>query len=207
MQSIIDEHDRPGPPGPTATAEQEAPVSRVLREYLWCWVPSLSASATSPATRTKGNVSSTQAGPQHCELVITIAFEHRNPDTASFASLARLARLLRPRVTTTSTSWLAIGSTIIQIPAYTTQPAYPWLTIFQLARFLPCHTRDTAHGPLLLFRVWDHAWSREHAALPHDRHYPQRLCVQLLRGDLQGNVPMKLLQIFTSFLRLPGLLV
>jgi hypothetical protein len=45
---------------------------------------------------------------------------------------------------------LAIGSTIIQIPVVHNSQAYPWLTIFQLARFYHVILEIPRMRPLLL---------------------------------------------------------
>lgn len=99
----------------------------------WCWVLLALASLVIQATRT------VDASPIHSliltdgELAITIAFDVEIilriladlPDWRAFFRHAN--------------NWLdlilAIGSSLIQIPAIHDSAAYPWLTVFQLTRF------------------------------------------------------------------------
>ena len=157
------------------------------------------ASLTLQATR-EVNVSSTHEQVLNIgELVITIAFD--------IEILIRIVAYLP--------DWrgffveghnyldlvLAIGSTIIQIPAIHNSPAYPWLTIFQLARFYRVILEIPRMRPLLLFVFGNmHGLANMLLFLMIVNYLAALFVVQLLRGDLQGNVPMNFGQIFTSFL-------
>lgn len=99
----------------------------------WCWVLLALASLVIQATKT------VDISPIHSllltdgELAITIAFDVE-------IVIRILADLPDWRVFFRHTNnWLdlilAIGSSVIQVPLIHDSPAYPWLTVFQLARF------------------------------------------------------------------------
>ena len=114
----------------------------------WCWVLLALASLGLQATRTA------QVSPMHQsildngELGFTLAFDVEIvlrflaalPDWRSFFSFGQ--------------NWLdltlAIGSSIIQIPAIHSSAVYPWLTIFQLARFYRVILEVPRMRPLLV---------------------------------------------------------
>lgn len=129
---MIDEND-----GAWATVGRRVSKNNRIKEIYeniqWCWVGLALASLVLQATRT------VDIGPLHeeildkGELVLTIVFDieifirilAHLPDWRSFFYRGQ--------------NWLdtvlAIGSSIIQIPVVHHSTAYPWLTIFQLARF------------------------------------------------------------------------
>jgi hypothetical protein len=96
---------------------------------------------------------------------------------------------------------LAIGSTIIQIPIIHNSPAYPWLTIFQLARFYRVILEIPRMRPLLLSVFGNmHGLANMLLFLLIVNYLAALFAVQLLRGDMQGDQPMNFGQIFTTFL-------
>lgn len=123
-------------------------VKEIYENVRLCWVALALASLILQATR---NV---DVGPTHQtilnegELVLTIVFDLEIlvriiaylPDWRGF-----LAR---------GQNWLdlilAVGSSIIQIPAIHQSSIYPWLTIFQLARFYRVILEIPRMKPLLV---------------------------------------------------------
>ena len=99
----------------------------------WIWVLLALTSLVLQATRTV-TISETHALILYYgELAITIAFDTEMV-LRVLASLPEWRHFFEH-----GTNWidgvLAIGSTIIQIPAIKNSSVYPWFTIFQLARF------------------------------------------------------------------------
>lgn len=96
---------------------------------------------------------------------------------------------------------LAIGSTLIQIPVVHNSPAYPWLTIFQLARFYRVILEIPRMKPLLLSVFGNmHGLSNMTLFLILVNYLSALFASQLLRGDLPSSQTMNFGQIFTSFL-------
>jgi voltage-dependent calcium channel len=114
----------------------------------WCWVFLALASLVLPATRTVDTGPTHQALLDNGELGLTLAFDIEIvarlitylPDWRDFFRLG--------------SNWLdlilAIGSTIIQIPDIHKSSLYPWLTIFQLARFYRVILEVPRMRPLLV---------------------------------------------------------
>ena len=107
---------------------------KVFYQYTrWCWVSLALASLVVQATRTVDISEMHQTILDQGELVITLAFDleiivrilAELPDWRGFFVYGH--------------NWLdlvlAIGCSIIQMPAIHRSQAYPWLTAFQLARF------------------------------------------------------------------------
>jgi hypothetical protein len=99
----------------------------------WCWVALALASLVLQATGSDNADDTHKEIIDKGELILTIVFDVEIvirviaylPDWRAFAARGQ--------------NWLdlilAIGSTIIQIPVIHNSNVYPWLTIFQLARF------------------------------------------------------------------------
>ncbi|KAG9119536.1 calcium channel protein [Ceratobasidium sp. 392] len=96
---------------------------------------------------------------------------------------------------------LAIASTIIQIPMIKDSDVYPWLTIFQLARFYRVILVIPRMRPLLL-RVFGNMTGIANMVLflLLTNYIAALLAVQLLRGDLPEDTDMNYGQISLSFL-------
>ena len=98
----------------------------------WCFVTLALVSLVIQATRQVDMSPTRQNILDVSELAITIVFDFEIivrlfaelPDWRAFFQGRNLIDLV-----------LAIGSSIIQIPVIHRSPVYPWLTIFQLARF------------------------------------------------------------------------
>lgn len=123
-------------------------VKDIYEHIRWCWVALALASLVLQATR---NV---DASPTHQdildkgEFVLTLVFDVEIivrvlaylPDWRVFLSRGQ--------------NWLdltlAVGSSIIQIPVIHNSSIYPWLTIFQLARFYRVILEIPRMKPLLV---------------------------------------------------------
>jgi voltage-dependent calcium channel len=96
---------------------------------------------------------------------------------------------------------LAIGSTIIQFPVVHRSPVYPWLTVFQLARFYGVILEIPRMRPLLMSVFGNmHGLANMVLFLMLVNYLAALFASQLLRGDLQSSLAMNFGQIFTSFL-------
>jgi hypothetical protein len=96
---------------------------------------------------------------------------------------------------------LAVGSTPIRLPAVHNSPAYPWLTVFQLARFY----REILEIPrmkALLQSVFGnmHSLANMSLFLILVNYLFALFASQLLHGDLPSSQIMNFGQIFTSLL-------
>jgi voltage-dependent calcium channel len=122
---------------------------KVIYQYTrWCWVFLALASLVVQATRTVDISDLHQTILDKGELAITTLFDieiiirilAELPDWRGFFAHGN--------------NWLdlilAIGSTIIQIPAIHQSEVYPWLTIFQLARFYRVILEVPRMRPLLV---------------------------------------------------------
>ncbi|KAI9461510.1 Ion transport protein-domain-containing protein [Russula earlei] len=200
IQSIIDEQDEAWATGtdPLRTARKNI-VREVYENIRWCWVALALASLVLQATR---EVEITSVHSQILnigELVITIAFDieivirlvAHMPDWRGFFVQGNNYLDLV----------LAIGSTFIQIPVVHNSPAYPWLTIFQLARFYRVILEIPRMRPLLLSVFGNMRGLANMVLFLMIVNYLASLfAVQLLRGDMQNSLAMNFGQIFTSFL-------
>ncbi|KAA1473328.1 hypothetical protein DENSPDRAFT_779605 [Dentipellis sp. KUC8613] len=188
----------------THLAEDRRPPRRnwvrdVYKHIRWCWVALALASLVLQSTK------EVAIGPTHesilriGETVLTIAFDieivirvvAHLPDWRSFFYKGN--------------NWLdlvlAIGSSIIQIPAIFHSPVYPWLTIFQLARFYRVILEIPRMKPLLL-SVFGNMYGLANMSLflMLINYISALFVVQLLRGDLSSDEAMNFGQIFTAFL-------
>lgn len=123
-------------------------VKEVYDNIRWCWVALALASLVLQATRHVDISPMHQDVLDKGELVLTIVFDieilvrviAHLPDWRSFFYRGQ--------------NWLdltlAIGSTIIQIPAIHNSGVYPWLTIFQLGRFYRVILEIPRMKPLLV---------------------------------------------------------
>ncbi len=147
---VIDENEDGWVPGGRGVSKSVR-VKEIFEKIRWCWVGLALASLVLQATRT------VDVGPLHSEvldkgeLILTIVFDieifirvlAHLPDWRSFFYRGQ--------------NWLdtvlAIGSSIIQIPVVHRSTVYPWLTIFQLARFYRVILEIPRMKPLLVRTV------------------------------------------------------
>ncbi|ESK91833.1 calcium channel subunit cch1 [Moniliophthora roreri MCA 2997] len=96
---------------------------------------------------------------------------------------------------------LAVGSTVIQIPAIKNSMVYPWFTIFQLARFYRVILVVPRMKPLML-TVFGNMYGLVNMSLflILVNYIAALVAIQLLRGDLSKDVSMNFSEIFISFL-------
>lgn len=118
----------------------------------WCWVFLALASLVVQATRTVDISDMHQIILDKGESAITLAFDieivirilAELPDWRNFFAHGN--------------NWLdlilAIGSSIIQIPAIHRSEVYPWLTIFQLARFYRVILEFPRMKPLMVSNIF-----------------------------------------------------
>lgn len=130
---IQDEHDDGWTPEEDRKVARPNLAKTIYGYTQWCWVLLALASLVLQATRTVDIDANHELVMYYGELGITIAFDVEIvirvlatlPDWRSFFSHGN--------------NWLdtilAIGSSIIQIPAIHNSPYYPWFTILQLGRF------------------------------------------------------------------------
>jgi hypothetical protein len=201
LRPIVDEQDEAwatGVDGRRRTARRN--IVRGLYENIrWCWVALALGSLVLQATR------EVDIGPTHQqvlnigELVLTIAFDIE----IAVRIIAHLPdwRGFFVQGNNYLDTVLAIGSTIIQIPAVHNSPAYPWLTIFQLARFYRVILEIPRMRPLLLSVFGNmHGLVNMSLFLILVNYLSALFASQLLRGDLPSSQTMNFGQIFTSFL-------
>jgi len=175
------------------------PVRDLYEHIRWCWVALALASLVLQATREVDITPTHQQILNIGELVLTIAFDieiavrivAHLPDWRSFFVQGNNYLDLV----------LAIGSTVIQIPIVHNSPAYPWLTIFQLARFYRVILEIPRMKPLLLSVFGNmHGLANMSLFLIIVNYLAALFASQLLRGDLSSSEAMNFGQIFTSFL-------
>ncbi|KAF8882238.1 Ion transport protein-domain-containing protein [Infundibulicybe gibba] len=175
-------------------------TAKMIYDYTrWCWVFLALASLALQASRTVDMEPMHELFLYYGELGITVAFD--------------LEIILR--VLATLPDWrnffvhgnnwldafLAIGTSIIQIPAIQNSEVYPWFTIFQLARFYRVILEVPRMRPLLL-AVFGNMYGLANMSLflILVNFIAALVAVQLLRGDLGQDTTMNFGQLFTSFL-------
>ena len=201
LKPVVDEQDEAwavGAEDRRRTARRNT-VRQLYERVRWCWVALALAELVLQATR-NANISPTHGQILNIgEKVLTIAFDveivirfvaHLPDWRGFFVQGNNYIDLV-----------LAIGSTIIQIPVIHNSPAYPWLTIFQLARFYRVILEIPRMRPLLLSVFGNMSGLVNMSLFLILVNYVAALfAVQLLRGDMQGSQAMNFGQIFTSFL-------
>lgn len=124
------------------------PIATIYENIRWCWVAFALASVILQATRT------VDISPMHEEIIdkgelaLTVLFDVE----IVIRVLAYLPdwRRFFYRGQNVLDLFLAIGSSVIQIPAVHDSSVYPWLTIFQLMRFYRVILEIPRMKPLLV---------------------------------------------------------
>ncbi|KAI0338514.1 hypothetical protein BDW22DRAFT_1362860 [Trametopsis cervina] len=176
-------------------------VKEVYESIRWCWVALALASLVLQAT---GNV---DASVTHLlvldrsETILTVVFD--------IEIVVRLLTYLPDwrAYFQRGQNWLdlilAIGSTVIQIPIIHDSNVYPWLTMFQLARFYRVILEIPRMKPLLL-AVFGNMYGLVNMSLFlfMVNYITALVGIQLLRGDVtnDGNRFIDWGEIFNSFL-------
>ncbi|KAL6310254.1 Ion transport protein-domain-containing protein [Sparassis latifolia] len=174
-------------------------IKSIYESIRWCWVALALTSVVLQATRT------VDVGPAHDailnigELVLTIVFDSEIiirvlaelPDWRNFFRGGQNVLDLI----------LAIGSSIIQIPVIHSSSVYPWLTIFQLARFYRVILEIPRMKPLLL-AVFGNMYGLANMTLFLFlmNFIAALIGVQLLRGDVPRGNLIDWGQVYNSFL-------
>ncbi|KAH7908813.1 Ion transport protein-domain-containing protein [Hygrophoropsis aurantiaca] len=173
---------------------------KVFYEYTrWCWVFLALAGLAVQATTTVNMSELHQTILDNAELAITFAFDIEIIIRV-FAELPDWRRFFEH-----THNWLdlllAVASSIIQIPAIRHSSVYPWLTIFQLARFYRVILEFPRMKPLML-TVFGNMYGLVNMTLflMLFNFLAALIGVQLLRGDMDGSQVMNFGQLFNSFL-------
>ncbi|KAI0050088.1 hypothetical protein FA95DRAFT_1487881 [Auriscalpium vulgare] len=199
LESIVDEQDEGWATVNGRSLAKKNPVREVYEHIRWCWVALALASLVLQSTREVEIGQTHEAILTTGELVLTIAFDieivvrvvAQLPDWRSFFDRGQ--------------NWLdlilAIGSTVIQIPAIHHSGVYPWLTIFQLARFYRVILELPRMKPLLL-SVFGNMYGLTNMTLflILVNYISALFAIQMLRGDLSDDQNMNFGQVFTAFL-------
>ncbi|KAI6015330.1 Ion transport protein-domain-containing protein [Pisolithus orientalis] len=165
----------------------------------WGWIFLALASLVVQATTTANMSSLHQEVLYKSELFLAIAF-----DTEILIRIA--AELPAWRVFFRhGNNWidlvLAIGSSVIQIPAIQQSEVYPWLTIFPVARFYRVILEFPRMKPLLL-TVFGNLYGLANMTLflILVNFLAALVAIQFLQGDMSGNTTMNFGQLWNSFL-------
>ncbi|KAI9570096.1 Ion transport protein-domain-containing protein [Boletus coccyginus] len=165
----------------------------------WFWVFLAFASLVVQATATADMSAMHQEIIDITERIITFAFD--------IEIVARIAVELPAWRTffQHGNNWLdliiAIGSSVIQIPAIHNSGVYRWLTIFQLARFYRVILVVPRMKPLML-TVFGNMYGLANMTLflMLINFLAALVGIQLIQGDMAGTVTMNFGQLFNSFL-------
>lgn len=175
-------------------------TAKVIYEYTkWCWVILALASLGLQASKTVDMSESQKLALYYGELGITIAFDIEIV-LRVFATLPHWRTFFQH-----GNNWLdtilAIGSTIIQLPAIRHSELYPWFTIFQLARFYRVILVVPRMRPLLL-AVFGNMYGLANMSLFLFliNYIAALVAVQLLRGDFGNNTTINFGEAFNAFL-------
>ncbi|KAF9022796.1 hypothetical protein BDZ89DRAFT_1070394 [Hymenopellis radicata] len=175
-------------------------LAKIIYEHSkWCWVLLALVSLTLQATRTV-DVGAMQALIMYYgELGITFAFDVEIvlrvlaalPDWRDFFKHAQNNLDL----------FLAIGSSIIQIPVIHDSDAYPWLTILQLMRFYRVILEVPRMRPLLL-TVFGNVYGLANMTLflITVNYISALVSVQLMRGDFASGQDVTFANLYNAFL-------
>ncbi|CCL98380.1 uncharacterized protein FIBRA_00375 [Fibroporia radiculosa] len=174
-------------------------IKEIYQNIRWCWVALALASLVLQATRTV-DMSATHIQVLSLgELALTVAFDieivvriiAEFPDWRAFFTRGQnLLDLV-----------LAIGSSIIQVPAIHDSSIYPWLTIFQLMRFYRVILEIPRMKPLLL-AVFGNMYGLANMTLFLIilNYIAALVGVQLMRGDIPRGEFIDYGQVYNSFL-------
>ncbi|KAI0331568.1 hypothetical protein GY45DRAFT_1248483 [Cubamyces sp. BRFM 1775] len=174
-------------------------IRDIYESIRWCWVAFALASVVLQATRT------VDMSPIHAEildkgeLALTITFDVE----IVIRVLAYLPdwRKFFYRGQNVLDLFLAIGSSIIQIPAIHNSSVYPWLTIFQLTRFYRVILEIPRMKPLLL-AVFGNMYGLANMSLflIEINLLAALFVVQLVGGDIQAGNSIDFGTLYNSFL-------
>lgn len=165
----------------------------------WCWVFLALASLVVQATASSDMSDMHQQILDKSELVLTVAFD--------IEIIIRIVAELPAwrRFFQHGNNWLdlvlAVGSSVIQIPAIHNSELYPWLTIFQLGRFYRVILEVPRMKPLML-TVFGNLYGLANMTLflLLVNLLAALVCVELIRGDMTNQATINFGQLWNSFL-------
>ncbi|KAG1893620.1 Ion transport protein-domain-containing protein [Suillus fuscotomentosus] len=177
--------------------------SNSLKEFYthtrWCWVFLALASLVVQATASADMSDLHQQILDKSELALTVAFD--------IEIIMRIVAELPAwrRFFQHGNNWLdlvlAVGSSVIQIPAIHNSELYPWLTIFQLGRFYRVILEFPRMKPLML-TVFGNLYGLVNMTLflLLVNLLAALVCVELIRGDMNDSTGLNFGQLWNSFL-------
>ncbi|KAF8122971.1 Ion transport protein-domain-containing protein [Boletus edulis] len=165
----------------------------------WFWVFSAFASLVVQATATAGMSAIHQEIIDITERIITFVFD--------IEIVVRIAielpawRNFFTHGNNCSDLIIAVGCSVIQIPAIHNSSVYPWLTVFQLARFYRVLLVVPRMKPLML-TVFGNMYGLVNMTLflILINFLAALFAIQLLQGNMPGTITMNFGQLFNSFL-------
>lgn len=218
MGHVLDEEDEDYN---LETSNQSSKVNHIKIWYdrtKWIWVLFALTSVVLQATRSADSSEMHILIIDHSELALTFLFDvdilwrfvAHLPDWRAFFQHGN--------------NWLdlmlAVGSSVIQLPVVHESRVYPWLTIFQLARFYRVILEVPRMRPLLVSACYKHYMAEQCADfvlvqlavfgnlyglvnmsvfLIIANYLSALVAIQLLRGDISPNEAMNFSQIYNSF--------
>ncbi|KAG1748101.1 Ion transport protein-domain-containing protein [Suillus lakei] len=165
----------------------------------WCWVFLALASLVVQATASADMSVLHQEILDKSEFALTVAFDIEIV-MRIVAELPAWRRFFQH-----GNNWLdlvlAVGSSVIQIPAIHNSEVYPWLTIFQLGRFYRVILEFPRMKPLML-TVFGNLYGLANMTLflLLVNLLAALVCVELIRGDMNGSTTLNFGQLWNSFL-------
>ncbi|KAJ6472696.1 Ion transport protein-domain-containing protein [Mycena vitilis] len=205
---------------PSAAGLKANPAAVIIAYTRWFFVALALGSLALQATRTPTITDKQENVLHHAELGITLAFDVEIllrfaaslPDWRAFFGFgSEMAAGKGGRVAKKSggpgpgQNWLdtalAIGCSVIQVPAIQRSAAYPWFTIFQLMRFYRVILVVPRMKPLLL-AVFGNMYGLANMTLflILVNFIAALVAVQFLRGDLSADETMNFGTLFNAFL-------
>ncbi|KAG1745083.1 Ion transport protein-domain-containing protein [Suillus paluster] len=178
---------------------QNNPLKAFYTHTRWCWVFLALASLVVQATASSDMSVMHRLILDKSELALTVAFD--------IEIIIRIAAELPAwrRFFQHGNNWLdlvlAVGSSVIQIPAIHNSELYPWLTIFQLGRFYRVILEFPRMRPLML-TVFGNLYGLANMTLflLLVNLLAALVCVELIRGDMPDGTTINFGQLWNSFL-------
>ncbi|KAJ7078435.1 Ion transport protein-domain-containing protein [Mycena belliarum] len=215
LEPPSDVHDDDGWSLAGRPAPQRSNLAAAIVRYThWLFVALALASLALQATRTPNISAGQERLLFRAELVITAAFDVEIllrilaalPDWRAFLGVTAVKRAERAEgVRGPGQNWLdlglAVGTSVIQIPAVQRSAVYPWFTILQLMRFYRVILVVPRMKPLLL-AVFGNMYGLANMTLflIIVNFIAALISVQFLRGDLASSQTMNFGTLFNAFL-------
>ncbi|KAI5121745.1 hypothetical protein M0805_009034 [Coniferiporia weirii] len=198
LGSVTDEHD-----DDYIISERSGSGTSAIRRWYertkWIWVLFALTSVVLQSTR------SADSSPEHLDILewgeLALTFLFDIDISWRFLAYLPLWRTFFDHGNNWLDLLLAVGSTVIQIPEIRNSGIYPWLTIFQLARFYRVILEVPRMRPLLL-AVFGNLYGLVNMSLflLLANYIGALVAAQLLRGDMSSSETMNFKEIYNSFL-------